>query len=146
LVAQIAQFDVERTLGILLKNGYQGLDREAVAQRVQMARVWIERFAPEEQKVEVPREIPDAARELPADQKQFLAKFAAAIRTLTDGEAIHNAVFGCAQTADGIGSKRAFEAIYKALLGRERGPRAGAFIAFLGPAWVADRFDAASRS
>ncbi len=146
LVAQIAQFDVERTLGILLKNGYQGLDREAVAQRVQMARVWIERFAPEEQKVEVPRELPDAARELPADQKQFLAKFAAAIRTLTDGEAIHNAVFGCAQTADGIGSKRAFEAIYKALLGRERGPRAGAFIAFLGPAWVADRFDAASRS
>ncbi len=146
LVAQIAQFNVPRTLAILTQNGYESLDPEAVAQRVQMARVWIERFAPDEQRVEVSREIPDAARALSAEHKQFLGTFAAAIRDLTDGDAIHNAVFACAQTDDGIGSKRAFEAIYKALLGRERGPRAGAFIAFLGPGWVADRFDAVSRS
>jgi lysyl-tRNA synthetase class 1 len=146
LVAQIAQFDLDRTLAILEQNGYRDLDREAVADRIARARVWVERFAPEDQRVVVPATLPDAARQLAPEQKSFLKDLAATVRPLEDGEAIHNAIFARAQGPDGIGTKRAFEAVYRSLLGRDKGPRAGAFIAFLGPGWVADRFEAASQS
>lgn len=147
LVAQISGFDVERALEILERGGYHGLDREAVAERLEMARRWLERFAPEDVKVQVPEEIPASVAELSGPQKDFLARFARELPGHEDPEAIHELIRRAADPeAGGPGTKKAFEAIYQSLLGRDRGPRAANFIAFLGPAAVAARLaEAAGR-
>jgi lysyl-tRNA synthetase class 1 len=59
-------------------------------------------------------------------------------RTLNDGMdalAIHNAVFDWAK-ANGMEPKNLFTELYRALLGKERGPRMGKLIAALGAARV----------
>lgn len=141
LVAQIAGFDPDRAMEILARGGYHDLEREAVAERVAMARRWLDSFAPEEVRFEVPEQIPETVAQLDGDQKTFLASLAERLEDQRDPEAIHALIRELAGSdPDGPGTKRAFQAIYHALLGRDRGPRAANFIAFLGPARVAERF------
>jgi lysyl-tRNA synthetase class 1 len=145
LVAQIAGYDPDRALEILARGGYHGLDREAVAERIAMAARWIESFAPEDVRVEVPDRIPASVTDLDADQKAFLRQLAERLPGQEDPDAIHELIRQLAVAEpDGPGTKRAFEAIYHALLGRDRGPRAASFIAFLGPEQVAERLRAAA--
>ncbi|MBP7149810.1 MAG: lysine--tRNA ligase [Acidobacteria bacterium] len=146
LVGQIAGFDVDRALGILAQGGYAGLDRAAVAERLEMARRWLERFAPDEVKVSVPEQLPESVRSLSAEQKQLLGALAERLPALSDAEQIHNAIRELAVAPGGPGAAKGFEAVYQALLGRQRGPRAGSFIAILGPTAVARRFAEAARS
>jgi lysyl-tRNA synthetase class 1 len=147
LVAQISGYDTGRALEILERGGYRGLDRDAVSERLGMARQWLETFAPEDVKVEVPEEIPESVNRLDDAQKRFLADLAAQLPGQEDPEQIHALIRRLATESEaGPGAKRGFEAIYHALLGRDRGPRAANFIAFLGPASVAERLSrAASR-
>ena len=140
LVAQIARFDLDRTLGLLERGGYGPLDRAAVGERMAMARYWLDHFAPEEARVDVPEELPDAVAGLDASQRAFLGRLAAALPGLSTADAIQDAIRDLANQEGGPGAKRGFEAVYAALIGRARGPRAGAFIEILGPDKVADRF------
>ncbi len=140
LVAQITGFDLDRTLGLLERGGYGPLDRAAVAERMAMARYWLDRFAPEEARVEVPEELPAAVAGLDAAQRAFLGRLAEALPALATADAIQDAIRDLANEAGGPGAKRGFEAVYAALIGRARGPRAGAFIEILGPDKVAERF------
>jgi lysyl-tRNA synthetase class 1 len=140
LVAQIARFDLDRTLGLLERGGYGPLDRAAVAERMAMARYWLDHFAPEEARVDVPEELPDAVAGLDAAQRAFLGRLAEALPALSTADAIQDAIRDLANGEGGPGAKRGFEAVYAALIGRARGPRAGSFIEILGPDKVADRF------
>ncbi len=139
MVAQVARFDIDRVLSLLEEGGYGPLDRGAVEERMRMARVWLARHAPEDAKIQVPETLPAAARALAPDQKAFLAQLAERLPALRDGDAIQDAIRELAAQPGGPGAARAFTAIYTALLGRDRGPRAGAFIAVLGPEKVAAR-------
>jgi lysyl-tRNA synthetase class 1 len=59
-------------------------------------------------------------------------------------DAIHNAVHEAAKLRNQPGAV-AFKAVYKALLGTERGPRAGYFLASLDRKLVVDRFEQAAK-
>ena len=61
-----------------------------------------------------------------------------------DGEAIHLLIYDLAKEFPGAKPAELFQALYVALLGRPRGPRAGSFIAALGPGFCASRFAEAS--
>jgi lysyl-tRNA synthetase class I len=105
-----------------------------------MARSWLDRFAPEEARVDVPDELPAAVAGIDASQRAFLARLAEALPGLATADAIQEAIRDLANAPGGPGAKRGFEAVYAALIGRARGPRAGSFIEILGPDKVADRF------
>jgi lysyl-tRNA synthetase class 1 len=145
LVAQLGEFDLDRVMDLLARGGYRELDRDAVAARMELARGWLERFAPEDERVEVPDTLPDTARELAPDQRTFLARLAEQLLPETDAEQIHELIQALARADDGPGAKRGYEAIYRALLGRDRGPRAAGFIAALGTDRVAARFAEAAQ-
>ncbi len=146
LVAQIARFDVDRTVALLEKGGYAVADRGALAERIEMARVWLGKYAPDEVRVEVPDALPEMARGLSPEQKGFLHRLAERLDAAVaggpdapaDGDAIQDLIRTLGAEA-GVGGQKAFAAVYAALLGRERGPRAGQFIAILGPGRVAER-------
>lgn len=140
LVLQIAGFDVARAFEILKQGGYEDLDREAVASRFAYATRWLERFAPEDVKFALARELPAQARALEANQREFLRRLASRLTSGASGEEVHALVYDLAKEFPDSPPAKLFEAIYLALVGRARGPRAGSFIAFVGVDFVKKRF------
>ncbi|HEX4825460.1 MAG TPA: lysine--tRNA ligase [Candidatus Polarisedimenticolaceae bacterium] len=144
VAAQVAGFDPEKTIAVLERTGYSGLDRDAVASRLAYARRWLDTHAPDDVRFEVKKELPAQARELSSDQKAFLSRLGSGLSDGMTGEAVHLLVYDLAQGFPGSKPASLFQAIYIALLGKPKGPRAGTFIAALGPSFCASRFLAAS--
>jgi len=144
VAAQVAGFDVDRTMAVLARTGYTRLDRDAVRDRLGYARRWFDRHAPEEIKFEVKAELPKEAAALTGDQKAFLSRLAASLSDTMDGEAVHLLIYDLAKEFPAAKPAQLFQALYVALLGKPRGPRAGSFIAALGPGFCAARFAAAA--
>jgi lysyl-tRNA synthetase class 1 len=149
LVGQLADFDRDRVLEILHRGRFEDLDPDAVGARLELARGWLERFAPEDERVRVADALPPEAAALDAGQKAYLGQLAGAIEALpadADADAIHETLYGMAKAEGGPGAKPAFKAIYTALLGRDRGPRAASFIELLDRDLVVERFREASHA
>ncbi len=116
-------------------------ERAILEERVRAARRWLDTYAPESAKVEVRRAgLPEEAQALDDDQRHALRELADAVAGVppAGGDAWQSAIFEAARAA-GVKPARAFEAIYRAFLGRPNGPRAGWILASLEPAFVIDR-------
>ncbi len=139
VVGQIAKWDLEKVLEILKRTGYE-IDenvRRDVERRIKYAKNWIEKFAPDRIKFEIAENVdPSIFDEM---DRKFLSKFAEKLREDMKPEEIHNLVYEVAKEL-GIKPSKAFQAIYKAILGKNYGPRAGYFIKMLGIDWVKKRF------
>ena len=146
VAAQVAGFDVDKTIAVLERTGYAGLDRAAVASRLTYARRWLDRHAPDDVRFEVRKDLPDEARALSPEQKAFLRRLADGLDDGMSGEAVHLLVYDLAKAFPDSKPASLFQAIYVALLGKPKGPRAGTFIAALGPGLAARRFQEASAS
>ena len=144
VVAQAAGFDVDRAVEILRRTGYSEVDREAVAGRIDYARRWLDSFAPEELKFEVQESVPAEARGLDDAQRRFLGRLAQQLEPAMDGAAVHALVYELAGEFSESKPAELFQAIYLSLLGKERGPRAGAFLAVLENEFVVRRFNEVS--
>ncbi|HJQ98461.1 MAG TPA: lysine--tRNA ligase [Candidatus Polarisedimenticolaceae bacterium] len=140
VAAQVARFDVDRTLEVLARTGYRDLDRDAVASRLAYARRWLDRHAPEDLRFEVTPALPAAVAELRPAQKDFLRRLSEALRPGMSGEEVHFLVYELAKSFPEEKPAQLFQAIYVALLGKPKGPRAGTFIAALDPSFCASRF------
>ena len=147
VVAQAAGFDLERILEILKRTGYPDVSRDAVRSRMDYARTWLERFAPDEMRFEVRERLPAEAAALDATSRAFLEALADTLESAgaLDDAALHEQIYELGGAVAGAEPRDLFRAIYLALLGKPRGPRAAAFINVLGPAFCAARFrDAAA--
>jgi lysyl-tRNA synthetase class 1 len=140
MVAQAVRFDLEGVREALSRGGYGGVDTRALEDRLAYARRWLQRFAPEDMRFEVRDTVPAESAGLAPAQRLFLTELAASLREGMDGEAVHALIYDLAQRTEGMSAADAFRAIYLALLGKTRGPRAGAFVALLGPSFCARRF------
>ncbi len=78
-------------------------------------------------------------KELSAPQKQALLKLAERLQPGMSGEDIHQELYQVREQLD-TEPRIVFEAIYIALLGKSRGPRAGWFISALDHDFVTKRF------
>lgn len=140
VAAQAASFDLETTVRILERNGYPGLSRSAVADRLDYARRWLVTHAPEDLRFEVRAALPVEAKALTVPQRRFLGALADRLADGMDGEAVHKAIYDLAPAFSEAKPAELFQAIYLAVLGKSRGPRAGWFVALLGPRFCAERF------
>ncbi len=139
VVGQIAKWDLSKVFEILERTGYK-IDEKArrdVERRIKYAKNWLEKFAPERLKFEIAESVDPST--FSEDEKRFLRTFAERLSDDMKPEDIHNLVY---QVANELGLKPAkgFQAIYKAILGKNYGPRAGYFIKMLGIEWVKNRF------
>jgi len=116
--------------------------------RLELAKVWLERWAPEEAKFSVAPSLPAAAADLTPAQRAFLGKVRDEIGRITDPEAMHARLYEIAKEVglqqDGRVTQEGFAAIYIALLGTRHGPRAAWLIVALDPELVRRRFDEAA--
>lgn len=121
----------------------QELEDSAVKPRVRFAKIWLERFAPEEEKFTVKEEFPEAALHLSALQKMFLAKVVEELGRDWEPEAFQKGLYQLAKNVN-ISSKDAFAALYLPLLGKDHGPKAAWLVLSLDRDFVKDRFSEAS--
>jgi len=113
---------------------------EILDERVASARAWLATYAPERAIIQVQDELPSAVEALDGLQRSFLAALAEAVGETppTTGEGWQTAIFDVARALD-LPAGRAFDALYRAFLGRPNGPRAGWLLASLDPAFVVRR-------
>ncbi len=142
-IAQTVGTDVRAAAEILRRSRYEeaAKDPEKLAQDLSYARAWAEEWAPESMRVRVlsQEEASEAAKDLDAEQREYLAAVAEALRPELDGGAVQDLLYAVA-VERGLKPKRAFAAIYTVLLGRKSGPKAGPFIAGLPVEMVRERF------
>jgi lysyl-tRNA synthetase class 1 len=143
-VAQAAGFDLDETVEIMRRTGYPEVAEDALRERMVYARKWLESFAPEDDRFTVRDELPQEALALGVEQKSFLGALSDRLEDGMTGEEIHNLIYDLAGEIEGVKPASLFQAIYLALLGKPRGPRAGWFIDLLGPSFCAMRFREAS--
>jgi len=119
--------EVERRKGAPLTP----IERNHLEQRVAAARYWLDHYASEEDKFTLQQQLPARASDLSATQRDFLHLLAAALPdTPWNEDALQSKVFEVAR-ATPIAQPLAFQAIYRVLLDRDSGPKAGNLLAFL---------------
>jgi lysyl-tRNA synthetase class 1 len=102
--------------------------------------VWVEHYASEEEKTRLQETLPARAQELTAVQRAFLRRLADVLpETPWDDDSLQTKIFEVARLTP-IEQPVAFKAIYRVLLDREAGPKAGNLLAFLEPGFVIPRF------
>ncbi len=138
-VVQVAQGDLARVKEILRRTGYTWSSDAALDERCQYAQRWLARFAPDDVKFSVQPELPGCARGLGAGLRAAFSDAAARLdQPGLNGEDIHRALYEAAG-AHNVPMAELCRAFYLAVIGKERGPRAGWFAEIIGPAFVAAR-------
>jgi len=117
--------------------------------RLALARVWLERWAPDEAKFTVLQQKPNV--EMTEKQRRYLLAIKDLIGKVHDPDEMQNQLYEKAKEVglvneDGRPSKEAFAAIYLAFIGRPNGPKAGSLLTSLDPDFVRRRLDEMGRS
>ena len=134
LVATVAQLphldlagEVEKRKGTPLTQ----TERDQLARRAQAARYWLEHYASSEERIVLQDTLPERAGELTASQCAFLHQLADRLPSVVwEDSALQTTVFDVARLTP-IAPAQAFKALYRVLLDRDSGPKAGNLLAFL---------------
>jgi lysyl-tRNA synthetase class 1 len=117
--------------------------------RLELARVWLDRWAPEEAKFAVLKTAPDV--ELTDGQRRYLIEIKSLVGNVHDADEMQNQLYEYAKKTglvnkQGKPSRDAFAAIYLAFIGRPNGPRAGILLTSLEAPFVKHRLDEMGRA
>jgi lysyl-tRNA synthetase class 1 len=148
LVAALVQLPHLDTVAEITKRFGRPLtevERRHLDARIRAAQVWVERYAGEEEKTRLQPSLPGRAQELSQTQRAFLHFLADALSgsggdsIAWEDEALQSKIFEIARLTP-IDQPSAFKAIYRVLLDKASGPKAGNLLAFLDPGFVIPRF------
>jgi lysyl-tRNA synthetase class 1 len=142
-VAQTVGVDPDAAAQMLRRGGYEeaARDRDTLARDLYYASNWAAEWAPESMRLGLldPAGSREAAAGLDDEQREYLQEVYRRLRAEMDGEAVQDVLYSTA-IERGLKPKRAFAAVYKVLLGKTSGPKAGPFIAGLTLDQVRERF------
>lgn len=100
---------------------------QIIEERKKYAHIWISKYAPEEFKMQMNDQLPENIQNLNNEQKQYLAKVSELVIAIDDAEELQLALYNLSKEMN-MEAKKAFAAIYTALIGKEYGPKAGSFL------------------
>jgi lysyl-tRNA synthetase class 1 len=140
MVSQIFTDEESITKSLKRSGHYDESAHEQITDRLSLARNWAKKYAPEESKIDLDIDVEKIKKELDDSQKTFLKELA---NWLLEGDRssdeVHEHIYETVKRTD-MPLKSAFAAIYLAIMGTKRGPRASTFIASLDKNWVCERF------
>jgi len=139
VVSQIAR-DFEEVVEILSRRQeIKGHDMERLRERYEKIKYWLEKYAPEEIKFHLMYEKPEV--EISEEERNFLSLLRERMEGLEwEAENIHTCIHETAKEM-GISAGKAFRTIYRIMLAKDRGPRAGYFLQSLGKDFVLRRIE-----
>jgi lysyl-tRNA synthetase class 1 len=131
----------ESVVASLKRSGHYAENaHDQIMERLSLARNWARNYAPVESRINLDIDISKIKSELDESQKQFLGELVTWLEESDRSqEEIHEKIYTTAKGMN-IPLKKAFTAIYLAIMGTKRGPRASTFIASLDKNWVTERF------
>lgn len=117
-------------------------DREEVEYRAKYAKGWLDKYAPEDFRYELQKEVPEAAKNFSQGQKQALQAVLDYVRSqeAVDGQALHTK-FHDIKNELGIDPRELFSALYLSFLGKQSGPKAGWFLSVLDKNFLEKRLE-----
>ncbi|HZJ18605.1 MAG TPA: lysine--tRNA ligase [Patescibacteria group bacterium] len=127
------------TQWVQMPNMEEEIKKEGLTQWAKYAKTWLNKYAPESMKFTVCKKLPEDAKNLSKEQKEFLNKLAIGIDKNWDAEEFQEKLYEWAKELD-ISSKEAFSAIYISLLNKNHGPKAGWLILSLDRKFIINRF------
>lgn len=140
VVAQLFP-DEEGTIKSLKRSGhFQEEKKDDILKRISFARTWAEKYAPPELKTSILEDVMAVKDKITPEQLGFLKELSS---FLQEGEKTGDEVMQFIyDTSKALGLKpgNSFIAIYMAILGKTRGPKAGPFLASLDKEWLVERF------
>lgn len=148
VMIQVAR-DADHVIKILTRKGVledpSNQEIEHAKERLKRAKNWVEKYAPENARVEILEELPEEIKQnITNGQKKCLKSIAEDISKKDYGPVeIHNRVYETARSND-VKPVKLFQAIYQVLLGQKSGPRVGNFLTALEDEFVIERFEEAS--
>ena len=136
---QMPHLDAVKELEKRKGSPFTELDRRHLDLRIRAAKYWIEHYATEEEKTRLQDSLPARAQELTATQRAFLQTLARLLPAASwEGESLQVCVFNAARLTP-IDQPSGFKAIYRVLLDRTNGPKAGNLLSFLDRDFVVRR-------
>ena len=139
---QAALKNPDKTLEIISRTEYQktGADQEQVIRaELKFIEQWLEKWAPGDTKFELSQSV--NISDFNETEKAYFAKLADKIASApeaADGEWFHKAIYEL-QESSGLSKPQLFSALYRLLIGKQSGPRAGWFLSMLERDWLIKR-------
>lgn len=128
--------EIEKLKGAVLT----AADKREAEERRNYGQIWLKKYADEASLFTVQETLPEAAKQLTPDQKNFLHSVADLLEQKEwQGEELHGALHELRKKSP-LQAKEAFGALYLALLGKDSGPQAGWFLEALEKKFVIGRF------
>ena len=108
------------------------LEKKEIEDRIVIAEEWLKNYAPENYKFTIQENLPEEAKKLSTEQKDFLAQVLEKIESRESwaGEDLHKEIHTI-KSEMGISPREAFSAIYLTFIGKDSGPQAGWLLASL---------------
>jgi lysyl-tRNA synthetase class 1 len=139
---QAALRDPNKTLDIIGRTEYAEVvqnDSDIIKSELRFIDAWLDKFAPEEVKFALRQDInPDEFNET---ERKFLSELATKISKApddADGAWFHQAIYEL-KDSSGLQPKELFGILYKVIIGKSSGPRAGWFLSILPRNWLVKR-------
>jgi lysyl-tRNA synthetase, class I len=134
--------DADKTLAVIRRTEHRGTadaDAEIIRNELQFIDAWLDKRAPDDVKFALLDSVDAIAfsRQEQSFLKELGAKVAVA-PTGADGAWFHNAIYELKEST-GLQPKEMFTALYRALIGKTSGPRAGWFLSILPREWLVNR-------
>ncbi len=109
-----------------------------IEERVKYAKIWLEKYAPDEFRFEMTEKVPEEAKKLTEDQKKYLKGVIKLFNEEETAESLQISLYELSKQLD-IPTKDAFAAIYTIFIGKTHGPRAGMLLSKFGKEKVIER-------
>lgn len=103
------------------------IERLGAGEWAKYARIWVEKFASEENRFIISEEIPEQAKDLSVEQKDYLRKITEMLDQDWEKDEFQQRIYTLAKEIN-LPSQKAFQAIYLSLFGKNHGPKAGYII------------------
>ncbi|MEI6414290.1 MAG: lysine--tRNA ligase [Pseudomonadota bacterium] len=137
---QLPHLDVEREVDQRTTGGLTESDRVSLRNRLAAARYWLDRYASEEDRIELQTRLPVSASTLSDWQRAFLHRLGEHFPEQPQTEeGYQRFIFDIARLTP-IGQHAAFAALYRVLIDKAQGPKGGALLAYLDRAFLVQRF------
>jgi lysyl-tRNA synthetase class 1 len=124
---QYPEIDLEKQLAEIKGSELTPQELLVMEERMEYAKIWVERFAPEEFRFTPTEMLPNDSRKLSREQISFLKEAVDLVENQEwDPQVLQQELFNRAKA--GIGARKAFQSLYLAFLGKTAGPRAAWFL------------------
>lgn len=132
----------EKTIEVIARTEHQDtaeMQKDIILNELNFIDNWLDKWAPEDVKFDLKDQVNEA--DFSEAEKEYLKELAEKIESApedADGEWFHKAIYDFKDSVD-LPPKQLFQTLYKAIIGKDSGPRAGWFLSMLPRDWLVRR-------